>query len=147
MVCSPLMQYNLIKRSIDQSLAALMRARDKFKETNGVLTLLSQLGRSTLPLASLYFLGLDGKLFQLQNRKAYGRRPMYAQCVLLSQIGVYQEEVHILNRISSVTVSNKRVPLLATLVGGEEIRLTRVFSVLRLHMPSCFATRIMKFVV
>ena len=46
------------------------------------------------------------------------------------------------NRTFSVTVNNKRVSLLAKHVSGEEIRLARVFSILRLHMPSCFATRI-----
>ena len=46
------------------------------------------------------------------------------------------------NRTFSVAVSNKRVPLLTTQVGGEEIALARVFTIPRLHMPSCFATRI-----
>ena len=40
----------------------------------------------------------------------------------------------------SFTVSNKRV--LATQMGGEEIRLARAFSITRFHLPSCFATRI-----
>ena len=47
----------------------------------------------------------------------------------------------------SVTVSNKHVPLLTTQMGAEEIRLARAFRIPRLHMPSCFATRIITAVV
>ena len=46
------------------------------------------------------------------------------------------------NRAFSVAVSNKRVPLLTTQVSGVEIGLARAFGIARLHMPSCFATRI-----
>ena len=65
---------------------------------------------------------------------------MHAQCGVaklggcLTEVGPY---------IFSVTVSNKRIPLLATQMRGEEIRLTRAFSIPSLHMPSSFATRIM----
>ena len=77
-------------------------------------------------------------LFHLQNRKAYGWRPMQAQCGVAKLGGCLAGG----NCAFSVAVSNKHVPLLAAQVGGEEIRLARAFSIARLHMPSCFATRI-----
>ena len=46
------------------------------------------------------------------------------------------------NRAFSVAVSNKHVPLLTMQVSGEEIRLARALSIVRLYMPSCFATGI-----